>query len=248
MKQLIAEKTEKLKNAPKGKLYVSTCNGHCQFLIAADNGDRKYLSKQERTLIKALAQKDYDQKVIASARSELSTLSILLKKYDAGIAEDIFEKLTPARRNLTEPIMMPDDAFIEKWLSEPYNKAGFDVGDPEFFTSKGLRVRSKSEIIFAEKYDEYNIPYKYECPLYLEGYGWVRPDFTALKIKYRQTVYHEHLGMMDDSEYAERNINKIHAYEQNGFVIGRDLILTFETRNNPIGPADAEKLIKTYLV
>ena len=151
LKQLIAEKTEKLKKAPKGKLYVSTYNGYRQFLIAADNGDRKYLSKQESALIKALAQKDYDQKVIASARSELSTLNILLKKYETGIAEDVYDKLAPARRDLAEPILSPDDAFIRKWLSEPYDKAGFDVGEPEFFTSKMLRVRSKSEVIFADK-------------------------------------------------------------------------------------------------
>ncbi|MBR5740530.1 MAG: hypothetical protein IKX81_04440, partial [Firmicutes bacterium] len=178
---------------------------------------------------------------------ELTTLKALINKYEKGTVEDIYDKLAPARRELVEPIAMPDDEFIRRWLAEPYEKAGFDPGEPVFLTSNKLRVRSKSEIIFADKYDEFGIPFKYEPLLFLDGYGWVSPDFELLKIRYRQIIYHEHLGMMDDPEYAERNIRKIRAYEDNGFVIGRDLILTFETKGNHIGPADAERLIRNYL-
>lgn len=246
LKKVVSDRTDNLENAPTGRLRVSSGNDYPQFFYKMENGEEVYIRKDDSDLVKRIAQKEYDRKVIAAAESEITTLQILLNKYDKGTAEDIYGKLAPARRSLVEPIMISDEEFVRRWLDEPYEKADFDDGEPEFLTSKGLRVRSKSEIIFADKYDEYNVPYKYECPLYLEGFGMVRPDFTAMNIRYRWIRYHEHLGMMDDPAYAERNIRKIRAYEENGFVIGRDLILTFETKANPIGPMDAERMIREY--
>ena len=246
LEKLIERKKGELGRPVDGKLIVGSSHGKDQFFLESCDGQKKYLSKNEMSLIKSIAQKEYDQKVLAVAESELTTLKVLLKKYDNGTAEDIFDKLAPARQRIVEPIMLSNDEFIRRWLDEPYDQAGFAPGEPEFLTSKGLRVRSKSEIIFADKYDEYGIPFKYECPLQLDGFGQVRPDFKTLNVRLRRVIYHEHLGMMDDPDYAERNIRKIRAYERNGFVIGRDLILTFETRNNPVGPADADRLIRTY--
>ncbi|MCR5181514.1 MAG: hypothetical protein K6D56_00650 [Clostridia bacterium] len=248
LQRIVAEVSDNMSDAPKGKLRVSSSKGTHQFYLQNDIGEEKYLSKSNMNLIRRIAQKEYYEEVVKSANSELTTLKTLVKKYEKGTVEDIYDMLAPARRELVEPIVIPDDEFVRRWLAEPYEKAGFDSDEPVFLSSKKLRVRSKSEIIFADKYDEYNIPYKYECPLYLEGYGWVWPDFTALKIRYRQIVYHEHLGMMDDPEYAERNVKKIRAYEDNGFVIGKDLILSFETKSHPIGPADAERMIRNYLL
>ena len=247
LKRIITEKEISLKSAPVGRLRITSSRGNPQYRHA-EGGNEKYLSKSDMDLIKRIAQKEYDEEVVKSARSELTTLKTLVKKYEQGTFEDIYDRLAPARRELVEPIVVPDDEFIRKWLAEPYEKAGFDPDEPVFLTSNKLRVRSKSEIIFADKYDEFGIPYKYEPLIYLEDYGWVSPDFELLKIKYRQFIYHEHLGMMDDPEYVERNIKKIRAYEDKGFVIGKDLIFTFETKGNPIGPADAERLIRNYLL
>ena len=80
----------------------------------------------------------------------------------------------------------------------------------------------------------YEIPYKYECPLYLEGAGIVRPDFTCLNVVRRREMVWEHLGMMDNIAYANKNTQKISHYEENGFVVGENMILTFETSGVPI--------------
>ena len=41
-------------------------------------------------------------------------------------------------------------------------------------------------------------------------------------------LYWEHMGMMDNGEYAEKAVRKISAYYQNGIYPGEALILTFE--------------------
>ena len=248
LQKLIPSMAKRITDAPEGKLRISSHKGKNQFYYRTGKEKEKYLGKKELDFIKAVAQKEYDQRVIRGAESELATLKILIKKYEEGIVEDIYDKLASARRELVEPILIPDDEFIRTWVDESYDRLGFARGEPEFLTSRGLRVKSKSEIIIAEKYDEFDIPYKYECPLYLEGFGNVWPDFTVLNIRYRRVKYHEHLGKMDDPEYAERNIKKIKAYEDNGFILGRDLIVTFETKNNPINPTDIERVIKNHLL
>ena len=50
----------------------------------------------------------------------------------------------------------------------------------EIYTERGERVRSKSEKIIADKLFLQNIPYHYERPIYLKGFGMVYPDFCCL--------------------------------------------------------------------
>lgn len=50
----------------------------------------------------------------------------------------------------------------------------------EIYTQKGERVRSKSEKTLADYFYYHGIPYKYECPLLLKGFGIIYPDFTFL--------------------------------------------------------------------
>ena len=113
---------------------------------------------------------------------------------------------------------------------------------------KGERVRSKSEVIIADMLSKEGIPYRYEYPLYIKGFGKIYPDFTVLNIKKREELLWEHFGMMDDAEYAEAAIRKIATYEQNGIYPGEKLILTYETRKNPINQRVINGLIEHFLV
>ena len=54
--------------------------------------------------------------------------------------------------------------------------------------------------------------------------------------------------MMDDEEYANKNILKISFYEENGYFPGANLITTFETSKIPINPANIKNMIRQYLL
>ena len=58
----------------------------------------------------------------------------------------------------------------------------------------------------------------------------------------------EHLGLMDIPEYAEKAIRKITAYEVNGYFPGENLILTMETRGQPLDVRLVNKLIRKYAI
>ena len=58
----------------------------------------------------------------------------------------------------------------------------------------------------------------------------------------------EHLGMMDNQEYVERNIRKIDIYERNGYLLGEKLLLTHETSKVPLSRTVLNSYIENYLL
>jgi hypothetical protein len=251
LEELIRMKEGDLANAPVGKISICSGRGKRYYYYSADKPKgrkKKYLKKDELELAGQLAQRDYDERVVKYAMDELKTVNTLINKYERGTCEDIYGRLSLPRRELVTPFYMPDEDYVRKWLSEPYTGLGFEEGDPELYSEGGLRVRSKNEIIAADIYDKYGIPYKYECPLYLKGYGIAYPDFTLLNVRQRKVYYQEIMGKMTESGYADTNIAKIHAYERNGLIQGKNLILSFDTKAHPLLPKDIESVIKNFLL
>ena len=95
---------------------------------------------------------------------------------------------------------------------------------------------------------KYQIPYRYEYPLYLNGLGWIHPDFTILDIHTRKEVYFEHFGLMNDEDYREKAFRKIQIYEKNGYFQGDRLLFTYETERNPIDMRMIEQKIKHFFI
>ena len=152
------------------------------------------------------------------------------------------------RKKLIRPVEPTWEQRVEMWLSEDYTRKEFQEGMPVILTEKGERVRSKSEKILADYFYRNKIIYKYECPLYLKGYGIVHPDFTFLSRKTKQEIYWEHGGRMDDPAYAQNAVRKILAYEENEIYTGERLILTFETEKTVLNTKSIERLARKYLL
>lgn len=242
-------KEKALQNVPKGTLRIC-CNGNrIQYYHRKELEDRRgtYLREKEKELAHKLAQKEYDQKVLRVIEKELSIVEKCLAGYPQTRAEDLYKKLHKERKKLVIPIWETDEEYIQKWEAISYQGKGFDENQPGFYTAKKERVRSKSELIIADLLKGEGVPYRYEYPLYLKGIGQVYPDFTVLNVSTRKEFYWEHLGMMDDSTYAEKAMQKIIMYEQNGIYPGEGLILTHETRKCPLSQKVVMNMIVHYL-
>lgn len=233
--------------APDGALRVCSKQGNDYFYLRNDPTDTngRYIPKSKMPFIEQLAQKDYDRKVLEAVLHEEKAIDAFLKN-QAELPEELYYGMHPALRALVAPIEETDEEYVAKWLAEEYEPFDAYPIDTKYITDTGKRVRSKSELIIANSFHSYVVPYKYECPLWLEGYGTARPDFTALNVRLRKVVYWEHLGMMDDPDYANNAVRKISAYIENGYLPGRDLILTFETQNVPLNTLVIGELIKAY--
>lgn len=61
-------------------------------------------------------------------------------------------------------------------------------------------------------------------------------------------IYWEHFGMMDDISYRDNALLKIKMYINYGFLPFDNLIITYETQNEPLGYQRVENIIKSYLI
>ena len=215
---------------------------------APDHRTSHYLSKSDLPLILALAQKDYDLKVLRLAEEEQKKLARFIRTYPDLTPEQVYEQLSSDRQLLVTPIRQPDEVYVRQWLSVDYPKKPFPEDYPELFTSSGERVRSKSEVIIADTLLRMGIPYRYEFPVHFPGAGTFHPDFTVLNVRLRKEYYWEHLGMMADPEYAEAALSKIDIYEKNGCFPGSKLILTHETEKHPLQTRMISAIIQEYLL
>ncbi|MBO4635787.1 MAG: hypothetical protein J5685_01445 [Clostridiales bacterium] len=243
LSKFIPELEKKLIGFPEGRL-KTTRRGDVvnYYLVNCPDGNTRMLKKSEHGIAKQLAQKAYFQRVLRIAGQEQETLKVILTKLPETVMEDVYDQLPQDRKDLVKPIVLPDSEFSKRWQEEPYIGKLIDENTPFFETLKKERVRSKSEQIIADRLYLNNIPYKYECPLKL-GKKTVHPDFTILRMSDRKELYYEHLGMMDDEGYANRNVKKVNEYTKNGFMPGIDLFLSMETSKVPLDTGIIDRMI-----
>lgn len=199
-------------------------------------------------LVRALAQKSYDEKLLRYTEKTSKQIRRLLESYEDDKIEKIYKAEHNKRKKLIIPIEPTYEQQIEKWMTIPFEGKGFGEGLPVILTNKGIRVRSKSEKILADYFDSLGLAYKYECPLHMKSFGNIYPDFTFLSRRTGKEIYWEHEGMMDNPEYARAAIQKIETYEKNGIFPGENLILTFETSMTPINTELMQINVKKYLI
>lgn len=244
--KILQQAKNNLKNAPEGTLRLSCNKNKVQYYHSIKGGkyNGTYIPKSEEEYAKKLAQKDYDEKIILCAQKRLKQIDRILTDYEDDEIEQIFLKQHRERQRLVQPVEPTWEQLVKSWMEEEYEAKGFAEGTPIIYSARGERVRSKTERTIADFLYKNNVPYKYECPLYLKGYGTIYPDFTILSKKKRKLVYWEHDGKMDDPEYAISAVKKIQTYEDNGIILGDNLIITFETAKTVLNTASLERIIQ----
>ncbi len=228
-----------------------------QYMIAEKDGEekkwgRKYIKREELALAKKLAQKHYYSLMKEIAEEKLKTLKYFINRYQDKEIETIYEELSIERKSLILPLLTSVQELVKQWEEEQYEQATMHSENLKFETEQGDVVRSKSEVIIANilYQNREDILYKYERPLNLKVNGMektIYPDFTMINKHTGKITYWEHAGRMDDSCYAEDFVRKMNIYVSNGLLPGRDVILTFETQENPLDIGVTKRLVKSLI-
>lgn len=257
----IAESARKrLETAPKGRLRIAKKQNQIEYYykepeeegeVGRDDGKKvkenkngRYMRKREMTLVKRLAQRDYDLCIIKKAEERIKAIEHFLESYDRTCLKKLYQKTNSYRKALIAPPVLSDEEFVRQWQAIEYKGKPFEDDENIILTERGERVRSKSEKIIADKLYALGIPYRYECPLVLSGGVKVYPDFTILRMPMREEVYLEHFGMMDDLEYVETALYKLSSYEKNGIYLGVDLFVTYETGKRTLNTKGLDGLMR----
>ena len=249
LSHLKEEKEKAIMKVPEGSLRICSHGNRTQYYQRTDPKDFNgtYIREENFQIAQKLAQKDYDKKILNTIEKELKTIQKYLSNYPQTNVEQIYDTLHKERQKLIVPVLEPENQYVSGWEAVQYEGKGFKDNTPEFYTARGERVRSKSELIIADLLYKEAIPYRYEYPIHFNGIGKIYPDFILLNVKKRKELYWEHLGMMDDAIYVEKALHKIAIYEQNGIFPGEKLILTYETRKNPLNQKIINLMIQRYL-
>ena len=122
LKELIQEKEDALKEVPEGFLKISYSHGKPQYKLISGKEKKKelYIHSNDIELVRKLAQKTYDERVLKKAKDEIQSISSLVELYEKGNCDDIYDGFSVTRKSLVTPIMIPDDEFVRQWLDDDY--------------------------------------------------------------------------------------------------------------------------------
>ena len=203
---------------------------------------REYIGKERMKEAGILARIEYLEKLSGRLIKDIKCLDGLKEKWSGDPFNWVEENMNQGKYILVTPVHCNDACFIQEWKDQIYEKMQFKEDSSEFYTRKGVRVRSKSEMIIADILDEMKIPFLYEKPLKL-GTWTIHPDFTLLDIYNRREIYWEHFGMMDDADYRNDAFLKMRKYEECGFYQYDRFIWTFETGKLPLNTKELRCMI-----
>lgn len=116
--------------------------------------------------------------------------------------------------------------------------------DLEYISLKDELLRSKSELMIANRLDYYGVLYKCEPRIYTENHIYY-PDFL-IKLKDGRIIMWEHFGREDLEEYRKKSEEKIKEYRGIGFTRNVNLICTYE--ENTKSEKIIDDIIKRYLL
>lgn len=228
--QLLKQCRKTLAHAPKGRLYARsrlTQISYYQIYKRKSASGWKNVQKNitnNPSMIEALTEKMVAQDTIKACFGNIPLLKKTLSKYKPYGQEELLSNLPEKYQSA---LTLCREKKIYDWLTAPYEKAPFDPEQHIHETAYGELVRSKSEVIIANALYSFGIPFHYEekFPYPSENGDFYYPDFTILLPDSSKLIW-EHLGLLSEMGYCINNAYKLHNYQLNQVIIGKDLILT----------------------
>ena len=122
-KQLELEEIEKtnkktLERLPEGYVNISKNKNSIQYYWRKDDGTETYINKKNRSIIKKLAQKEYEKKVQIIIKKNKKCLRNMLDKYEFDETLKAYDKISDKKKIFVEPYTMPNEMYAEKWQAE----------------------------------------------------------------------------------------------------------------------------------
>ena len=242
MQRKLLEEASRQISKVKGYLFVRPSGNHKLYYrvtkIKTAAGWKTKLENisSKQGLIKNLARKSLNKKLKKIYTVNIKTLEVALAKYIP----------------LTTEVLMPEnyrDILVENNSDSTYKTCPFNPLVHLHAAVCGIMVRSKGEVIIANALWHYGIPFVYEelFPYPNESGKWFYPDFT-IHLPDGRIIIWEHWGMLDKLTYCENNVEKLHTYHANHFVIGKNLIITQDDMDGACDSAFVYHIIEEYIL
>lgn len=250
---------------PQGRLTYALQKGRRQYYVARSVNGKYVRTGTNKNIgtIKDLARKEFLIKTCKQIDYNLKVLKKAIDDFKPFDPEVIINSMTAAYRTLPEEYFFTQDGLRddftmsmdervsmrmrshEEWAQLPYEQSNFKPEERNKLTSRGQRMRSKTEVMIAEKLYEYGVPFRYE-QLIDVGKWKLAPDFT-FEDRRKEEFYWEYCGMMDNIQYVGQHKWKMNVYQENGILPWENLIVTYDKGNN-INMAVIDSVIRNQII
>lgn len=244
--------TVELTKCPKGQLMKSEGKDFIRyFQVVRENGKRirKGIGKQP-DIIAALARKKYLETQLHMIEIDMAVIQKALQQFTDITANRILQALPGSYQSLPQEYFFTKEAVaetsFEKWQSEPFVQSDYMPEGKIHLSSRGLAVRSKSELLLVEKFYEFGVSFRYEQVLKIGKYAFA-PDFTILSAT-GDIFYWEHCGLPGNQAYMKKHKWKLEIYESAGIVPWKNLIVTYDKEDGTIDIPVVESEIRNKLL
>ena len=175
-----------------------------------------------------LLNKRLAEKTVKACQNNIPLLQQLDDQYKSIDLQELTQQFSPDYSHLLRARQLVE---MEKWFNAPYKRCPYYPELVNHRTAYGDYVRSKSEVIIANALYSFGVPFHPEEELLFTDYGQrpYYPDFTILLPNHR-FLYWEHWGLLSKESYRKDNVEKLAAYQENGLIIGKNLIITQDDR------------------
>ncbi len=241
----ISQLEKELLASPEGNLSCQKNGKYEKYYQVTENG-RVYIPKSNKELASLLAKKKYLLSALQDLQVEQEALRNYLKsKENYKPKRESFLNNQIYRNLLQDAYLLECSDEIKEWKCEDYRKNSLYPEQLKFKCKSGNMVRSKTEMMIDQILFAKGIPFRYECELRM-GEMIYYPDFTICHPWTGEIFFWEHFGMMDNAQYAQKAFKKLQNYNENGLLINRQLIATFETTEMPMNLTKIESIVNEY--
>lgn len=230
-KERYNQEMKELRSMPEGTLTFRNKNGKVQFVQLINEADEGNIRRKRKGITRdsyltmQLARKKYLKLSTLLLKNEIKRLSKFIECRVEPSPDNVVAMLSKNWKYVPQTYLFPHKINQQKWAAAEYRRNLKYPEELRHTTSRGLKVRSKSELLIAEKLDAYGIPYRYDQVI-SNGKHLFSPDFT-IKTK-KGIIYWEHCGKMADLDYRAYNKWKLSQYEAMKIVPWDNLIITYD--------------------
>lgn len=209
-----------------------------------DNTHRSLPKEKKLKQIQRLCQSEYNERLERAIRKREKSIKRIQNTLRATDPNRVIRSLHPGKQQMIGEFLPDDAAFADRWATDDVPRK--EPPERGMSTERGELVRSKSEVLIANKLLSNGIPYRYEPECTLSG-ATLHPDFTVLNTRTRQEFVWEHFGMADNVDYATSAFARLQLYQKNGYLTDGKLIATFESPAQPLDGRYIQKVIDRLL-
>lgn len=249
LREIQANRQRELAGCPKGRI-IQEKRKEKEFIFQLtqkeDGKKKRKLVEKDGDILKGILRRIYLEEEIAALEHNIKIIEDLTEKYKSVNSSDILQRM-PKRFQKFPPEYFFPQPIEEGWENEPYEQSDYMTERKIHMTSRGLSVRSKSELSISEEFYKFEIPFRYEQVLRIGEYQ-IAPDFMPRNKRTGQQFYWEHCGMPGNEEYMKHHKWKMNLYESVGIVPWKNLIVTYDGEDGTLNLAEIESVIRNKLL